>query len=258
MTTLFREPLLAFVAAGALVYGAYAMLEPDDRPVVTLTPGLGMALAEEFEALTGRAPTEAERAQLEREYITEELLFREALANGMHLTNGDVRESLVEAMRYRITGIVPDPSDEELVNFYADNLERYRAEPTITFEHVFFEVAPDADLRERLEADDVPEGDPFPHGRRFPGYGESMLRGLFGQAFLEALKAQPEQAWSGAITSDYGTHYVRVLGRTAAERLPFGQVRYQVETDFRQSVIAGAVDGAVAELEDDYEIRRQP
>lgn len=246
-----REPLVAFLLAGGLLFALHAAIEARRGEPVRLTADIRAALAADFEVLAGRPPETGEIARLEREYVVDELLLREAIARGLHLRSSAVRGRLVEEMRLEIAGALPDPGDEELVDFYAEHLDLYRAEPSLSFEHVFLRERP-ADgesLRARLQAGEPVVGDPFPRGLAFTHYGRSILRGMFGASFAEALWAAPTGQWSGPLESMHGWHYVRPTDRVAAALLPFDAVRDQVEGDFLADAIEQAVQRHVAALD---------
>lgn len=210
----------------------------------------------DFETLTGGPAGDAQVARLERDWIAEELLFREALAMGMHFDDGAVRQRLVERMRLAIAGLPPDPVAEELVNHYAENLGLYQSEPAVSFEQAYFAELPgNAEvLLGRLRGGARVPGESFRYGDRFPGYGRSMLRGIFGQPFVEALWAAPLGEWSGPVQSTAGWHFVRPTERLAAARLPFEEVRELVARDYLAAKSREAVDRRLAELERRYEV----
>lgn len=253
---LLRDPLFVFLAVGAVLYAAYALLESRRSEPVRLTSEARAALIADHEALTGTRPGADHIARLEREYIEEEMLFREAIADGMHLRDGGVRSRLVEQMRLRIAGLLPDPDDEQLVNHYAEHRELYTAEPSISFEQVYFSARPqDGEaLAEKLRGGSPVRGESFRYGLRFPRYGRSMLRGMFGQAFVAALWEAPLGEWTGPVQSTQGWHFVRSAERLPEALLPFDAVRDQVEGDFRAAQVQQAVDRRVAELALRYEV----
>lgn len=253
---MLRDPLFLFLAAGAALYAAYAVLESRRAEPVRLAAAERAALVADFEALTGRPAAADDVARLEREYIADELLFREALGEGLHLDDGAVRERLVERMRLRITGLLPEPDEEELVNYYAENARLYEAEASMSFEQVFFTELPQdaAAVAAELRAGGEVRGDTSRYGDRFPRYGTSMLRGLFGQDFVAALWQAPLGEWSGPIRSTLGWHFVKPAERLAAARLPFDAVRDQVAADYLAAEARAAVEGRVAELERRYEV----
>jgi len=254
---LLGEPLVVFLLAGGLLFALYAAVEARRTPPVVLAEATRAALVADFAAVAGRAPDAAETARLERDYVVDELLLREAIARGLHLRSRAVRGLLVEEMRLEITGPLPDPSDEELVNFYSDHLQLYQAEPSISFEHVFLNERPVAgeSLRARLQAGEVVAGDPFPPGLAFDRYGRSILRSMFGHPFVEALWAAPPGQWSGPLESLHGWHFVRPTETMAGTLLPFDAVRDQVEGDYYADAIEQAVEQHVTGIERRYGVR---
>jgi peptidyl-prolyl cis-trans isomerase C len=254
---MLREPLLAFAVIGGLLFLAHRERQPAEAGSIVLPAAARATLIADFETATGRAATAADIARIEQEFIAEEVLFREALAEGLHLADGTVRARLVEEMRLRITGPLPEATVEQLVNHYSEHLDRYQSEPAATFRHVYFAEHPaDAQaLLARLRAGQPVAGEPFGRGAEFSGYGQSMLRGLFGQAFTAALWQVPPGKWTGPLQSQYGWHYVLVSERLPPELLPFDAVRQQVENDLLLDTIAAAVGQHVQQALPRYEVQ---
>lgn len=253
---MIRDPLFAFAVAGIALFAVYAGIQSGSTDPVRLAATTRAALIGDFETLTGRPATAGDIARIERDFVTDELLFRDAIDSGLHLTDGEVRRQLVEKMRLRVTGLLPEPSDEQLVNHYAENLDRYRSEPAVTFEHVYFRsLPPDGDgILARLGNGETIAGESFPQGRSYPRYGRSILRGMFGQSFVDALWSAPLGEWSGPLESPQGWHYVRATERLPEAPLAFDEVRSQVENDYLVAQIQQAVERRVAELEQRHEV----
>ncbi len=256
LSRVFLEPLFVFAVAGIALFAVHSVLQPRGGDPVRLSAATRAALIADFETLTGRSATAADIALIEREYVTDALLLRDALDSGLHLEDGEIRSQLIEKMRLTITGPLPDPSDEQLVNHYAENLERYRSEPALSFEHVYFrDLPPDStEVLARLDGGETVAGEPFAQGESFPRYGRSILRGMFGQPFVDALWAAPVGEWSGPIESSQGWHYVRTTERLRETLLSFDAVRDQVENDYLVAVIRQAVERRVAELEQRHDV----
>lgn len=253
---LVRDPLLAFAVAGAALFIGYSQLAPPSEPPVRLGNETRSGLIADFESRAGRKASSEDIARLERDWITDELLFREALDAGIHLADSVVRARMVEEMRYRITGLLPDPSEEQLVNHYADHRERYLSEPSISFEHVYFERLENAQagVLDRLRQGEALQGDAFWQGKTFPGYGESMIRGLFGQAFLDAIKESPSGVWMGPVKSTRGVHFVLISESHEPTLMPFEVVRQQVENDFLVLVIERKVEAQIGQIRSRYQV----
>jgi peptidyl-prolyl cis-trans isomerase C len=251
LARLIREPFIVFMVAGASLFALHALLQARHPDAVRVTDGTRAQLAADFAAITGREPGPEDLERLVHDYVADELLFREALQSGLHLADGPVRNRLIEVMRHRIAGALPDPTEEQLVNHYAENLARYRSEATVSFSHVFFRDRPvDGDaILAQLARDGPVTGEPFHQGREFPGYGTSMIRAIFGRPFLAALQAAPLGQWSGPLQSSQGWHFVHPTERQSEALLPFPAVREQVENDLRVALIQQAVDAHVAGIE---------
>jgi len=255
---LLTEPLSIFVVVAVTIFGYNAwsgggdavdaqasnMLSAGDDVVVIDEATVSM-LQENFAWLEARQPTEAETQTLISQWIDEEVLFREALAQQMHLSDGKMRAHLVEKVRMLWAGS-PEPVDEaELLDFYMDNMDSYYTEPTLSFSQVYFEELPaDAtDILATLRAGEVVEGEPFWLGKNLNSYSESILRSSFGGGFYEELKAAQVDQWIGPVESARGYHFARVSQKGEPELMPYQVVRDRLDQDWsayhrRQNVSA--------------------
>lgn len=251
-----RDPLVPFLMAGAALFAGYLALETTRREPIRYTPEAEAAMVEDFRTLTGRQPTAEDRARMKKDFITRELLFRDALDRNLHMTSPEAREVLIDKERFLIAGAPAEPREADLVDFYAENLARYQGEPRTTFSQVFLSEKPQdpAALLKTLNLGGTIRSDEFWLGRSFPGYGDSMVRGIFGQDFVTALKAAPQDRWIGPLQSARGWHFVRVESREAARRRSYAMVRDQVRQDFMNAQTSNAIDGAVARLKEKYDV----
>lgn len=251
-----RDPLFAFLVAGVALFGGYQIIERAQKPPVVFTPQVEQAMVEDYEMLVGRPATAADKARIKRDYLAEELLFREAIDRNMHLTDGETRKRLVNKVRYLIAGAPPEPTDEQLVNHYADNLAQYRAEPRTSFTQVYRAQKP-ADaalLLAQLNAGETIPSDDFWLGRGFPRYGDSMVRGIFGQPFVATLKTAPDGRWFGPVQSPRGWHFVRKSESIPAAMIPFPAIKDQVRQDYMIAHSEAAIDKALAGLKEKYDV----
>jgi hypothetical protein len=148
---ILTEPLSIFVLVAVAIFGYNAWsgstdasdaLAAGDADVVVIDDATVAMLQENFTWLEGRRPSEAETQTLISQWVDEEVLFREALAQRMHLSDSKMRAHLVEKVRMLWAGS-PEPVDEaELLDFYMQNMEQYYTEPTLSFTQVYFEQLP--------------------------------------------------------------------------------------------------------------------
>jgi parvulin-like peptidyl-prolyl isomerase len=255
-----RDPLLLFTVVGVLIFTLYYSLEESYQPTIRLSSTIRVQLIEDFEAITGRKVTPERIAQLEKDFIADEILFRDAISAGMHLIDPATRSSLIEKMRFRISALIQEPSDIELVDHYAQNMQRYYTETSLSFQHIYFTKLPiNADrLILKLQSGELVNGDKFVHGNQFSDLSEGMLRGIFGDEFLTALKTLESMQWRGPFSSSHGLHYVRLHNKIAPQPIPFRLAKNIITNDLMQLKIEQAVASKIQFLVAQYEINIEP
>jgi hypothetical protein len=249
------DPLTHFIIVAAALFYAYSLHRPE-KPHISVSLAIQQSLSKDYELLHGQPPDAPALARLLDKHVADEVLFREALAQGMHLNDAKTRERLVEKLRFSLTDTVADPTDEELVNFYADNLSLYYSEPKLSFDQVFYAKPPadSAEVLGRLRAGGQLTGDPFWLGSHFEDYAQSMLSGVLGQRFIEGLHSAPVGEWFGPIASARGTHFVRMRVITPPALMPYAQVKDQVEDDWFARKRESSVAAKIHKAEEKYDI----
>jgi parvulin-like peptidyl-prolyl isomerase len=253
---LYQDPLVLFLFIGALVFAFYNAIVLQAKMPVVLNEDNRQLFVEQYELLLGREVTTSEVKKIENDYILEEVLFREAIEAGMHLTDPEIRSKLIEEMRYQITGILPEPEEAKLVQYYLSNIKRYEIEASISFQHVYYTNEPDAEILKQLESGETVSDDEFWQGRMLPDYGLSMIRGMFGKSFLDSLLNTKLNQWVGPIKSMLGWHFVKVLSHQPIMPLTFEQSKVQVINDYTVDIIEVSIENYVEDLNGKYEIIR--
>ena len=248
-----RDPLAQFLAAGAVLFAIFSAVD-GAREEIRVSKALGERLYAEAVIVGGEERAVSPDALLEA-WIDEEILFREALADGAHLSDAALRARLVELMRARLTHEPPAPNEAELRAFYAAHPEYYRTDMKATFDHAFFAEAPaDADaVLAALEAGEVAAGAArFWLGDRLVDYDRAVLRQTFGVAFAEAVFEAPAGRWTGPIVTPRGAHFIRIESTTPERLLPFEQVREEAASDYAADARADELAEAVRRLRRKY------
>ena len=227
MRRLFREPLVHFLALGALLFGIGLLrgepLEPSAKRIA-ITPGVVERLIEGFRLTWQRSPTEDEFRGLVEEHLREEVLYREALAMGLDRDDQIIRRRLRQKLEFLTADVVEsfEPTDDELQAYLAADPHRYRQEAVIGFRQVYLRAEPDAEqagvrarsmleeLRKSPDVDPEAIGDPFLHPGVFGDIIERQLAGVFGAEFTAQLMDLPVGEWGGPITSAFGLHLAHI------------------------------------------------
>lgn len=273
-STFWREPLTLFmlVAAGIFVLDALRGGAEDAAPAaatpVAVQPALDTlvvdaslvaALQEEYAWLEGVQPTPDTTELLVQEWIDDELVFRHALRQGMHLSDAKLREHLIEKVHLLWAGTAAPADDKALLDYYMANLERYHAEPRISFVQAFFETAPadPAALLATLNAGGDVQDDGYWMGSIMDGYAESILKTSFGGAFYLALQEAPLDCWIGPLESPRGTHFVKVTGRAPRLPLAFSDIHDRVASDYIDQQLRDRVMAQTDALRAQFTLQRE-
>ena len=267
---LVREPLVHFALLGGLVFGLHrAFAEPG--PVED--DGRTLVLDARFaEALRARARTargeDVDPDAVERDWIREEALVREARRLGIDRGDTIVRRRLVQKMELWLeaTVDVPEPTEAELAAALVARAESYRRPATVAFEHVFFSrsrPSPEVDARDALGRltdgaleDPAALGDPFLLGHRVTARSLPDVAGAFGAPFVRLVDEAPNDVWSGPFESSYGVHLVRVTARTQAQMPTLPAVRERLREELVRERRERAVGDAITTLVSRYHVRR--
>jgi peptidyl-prolyl cis-trans isomerase C len=260
---IFREPLVAFVLVGGLIFlvnGIFAKPE-DDRIQVTQETVAG--LIETRGELIGRPLTETERQELIENFITNEILLREAVARGLHLQDSRVRDRLVKKMYFLIDEEPPEPTDADLHTLYEQRKEHYLLPPSVSFEHLFFNEGRQAaaailpSLRSGVKPPDN-AGDIFWLGRKMAYYTADQLISVLGVQFVNEIRELPLGKWSGPIRSARGWHLVRLEARHPAEPLPAAELDRRIRADWVEQWKLDRRAVLVAQLRERYQVDLSP
>ena len=260
---LLREPLVHFLIAGALVFALLSGRAPDlgERRIVVDERVVG-ALVSRFYDSFRRMPTKDETDGLIRDWVQDQVYYREALALGLDEND----EVVVRRMRRKMEAMaVADaetktPDDAELQAMIDKDPARYAEDPRTSFEQVYLgadtpQARAEAELQlARLRKGEKFAGVPVPIPGTFSDAAAHDISGQFGDEFTLALRTLPQGQWSGPIASGLGLHLVRVTSRHAAEPPKLEKVRQRVENDWRAQATAKARSEAYDRILKGYDV----
>ena len=262
--SLWRQPLVHFLVAGVAIFALNELRDPPEpagshRIVVTVAAVERMAGL--WQKTWGRPPSEAELQALVRDYIKEEIYYREALRLGLDVNDTVIRRRLRQKMEFLTNSDAETltPDDASLQAFYEQNAEKYRKSPVYDFEQVYFSNENVARIARALQAlrsgtDSQSLGDPISLPAAITGADESGIARTFGSAFYAGLQSLEPNAWSGPVASGFGQHLVRINRKDPARQLTLDEARKTVENDWRAAQRTAALDAAFQQLRADYEI----
>ena len=262
-----REPLVHFVLLGGVLFSVHQCVAPPPATNrIVVSEAIVRGLRQEHLRQNGSLPTSEEEAALIQRFVDNEILYREAVSQGLDRGDLIVRRRLVQKMEFVLEGEEPiaEPTDAELQAYLDAHAERYAIAERVALTHIF--VSTDqhgaaaermaGDLRQQLVAGADPStlGDPFLRGRDFPLRTERDLAGIFGAPFAAQVMALPPGDWSGPLRSSYGLHLVRVTEHIPGRQPSLNEARVAVFRDWQEERRAAANAAALARLRQRYEV----
>lgn len=264
--TWLKEPLLHFIAIGLGLFALYLWLNPEEMTrddAIVVTPGQIESLAAKFSRTWNRPPSEEELSNLVDGYIVDEIYYRQALEMGLDRDDPVVRRRLRQKMEF-ITSDLSDAievSGAELQAYLDANPEKFRVDPVISFEQVYFSSQTDPAGIEALKGR-LNSGEPIPkNSTLLPSAMEdaaaSAIDRQFGEGFAIGLEQQPTGQWSGPLQSGFGLHLVRVASVAPHYLPPLAEVRREVEREWRAEQRRKTRDRMVDSLLAEYDVTVQ-
>jgi hypothetical protein len=268
---LLREPLLQFLALGAMLFALYGLAgkrgaEAPEKIVVSASRIAN--LGDGFARTWRRPPNEQELQGLIEDYIRDEVFYREGRAAGLDRDDVIIRRRVRQKMEFLADDVsVPEPSDEQLAAYLASNPERFRAEDQLAFHQVFLSATRrantiDSDSKQiasiLARADGAVEatvlGDPFLLGEEFRDVSPSKVTSIFGESFAKQISVMEKGRWQGPISSGFGQHFVFISERVSGNLPPLDAVRPAVHREWANARRLEAEQKLYASLRNRYEI----
>lgn len=272
-----REPLFHFVVMGAILVVAGRVYQDNNHLYrIEISPGHVAQLTQKYALQFGSAPDADMLEALLTRDIHDEMLFREGLALNLDQDDEIVRRRVIQKMQFLMQDLSapPEPTEQQVDDFYNAHADRYVTPPRATFSHIYFAttnaVSPSEDTEARQRATSVlvilpnsraraPDlGDPFPDLYDFAAYEPTQVYRLFGHTpFAEAVFSASIGEWSGPYVSAYGWHLIHVDAREPAMRQSLADVRDKVVKNYFEDAQAAANQATFERLAKKFTIVRK-
>lgn len=284
---LVREPLVHFILIGAALFALFAWRSPESdkasRHIVITQERLLEFMQYRNQTFsdsarnrldeTLRSMTPTQRAALVDEYLREEVLHREALAMGLDSTDYVIRRRLAQTMEYVLRGTpdedIASPSDEELRQFFLDNVERYQSPARASLRHVFFDATSDgrrAEQRARsalaalrsnsIDFDEaLGRSDRFPYFHDYADETRQLIESHLGPEVADASFKKPlNSSWQGPYRSRGGFHLIQVTRQSMPTTPDLESVEEVVANDLRNAKAEERLERRIKSLIGEYRV----
>ncbi|NIB44923.1 peptidyl-prolyl cis-trans isomerase [Pseudomaricurvus alkylphenolicus] len=283
----YRDPLSHFLVAGLALFLGLSAISGDDsserdivvdrETLLTFVQYRTKVFQPELAAKRLDAMTVEQKANLVRQYVEEEALYREAIAMGLEGDDYVIRRRMVQKLEFITQGFVEqgvEVDEESLEAFFQQQRDDYFIEPSVTFTHVFLsaEKHPGGELQQSAEgmlkqlheekvnfSESMRFGDRFPFHVNYVERTPEFVASHFGQSFADevfdlALPEQDGSRWVGPFSSQYGLHLVNVSQRLPGRYPELAEVVDVVKQDYRQAQIREKQRLAIEEIVQRYRV----
>jgi len=255
-----REPLLHFVALGALLFAADHVLftRADDPRTIVVGAEVDKEARDLFKASRGQDPTPEQLAALRQVWLDNEVLYREGLA--LRVDQGDtaIRERVIfkalNVVESRLS--LPPADDSVLRSWFEAHRDKYDEPARYDFQEAVL-AGENGEAAVRAFVANLNGGTPGDAKaglRVFKGRPHGNLVQSYGAAFATALEGLPPGQWQAMPTRE-GWRAMRLEGMTAGQRASFESLRATVLQDWTDATMAGQRTAAVRALGARYRVR---
>ena len=268
-----REPLLHFLVLGLVLFGVYTYLHRgrggiESSKQIALTVDDLRLMDSYFESQWHRQPTPAEFQAMVEDKVREEVLYREALAQGLDKDDTIVKRRMAQKMQFLAEDVAGahEPSTDELKAWFDKNTDKFALPSRISFRHIYFSPdkrgknAQEDAARALAKIAGQPEdsklaaavGDSFMFQDYYGDRAPSAIAKEFGPPFAVAIEKLKPGSWQGPIESGYGWHLVFV-DTVIPGRIPaFEEIEPDVKTAWLAEQKKAAWQKAYAEMRAKY------
>jgi peptidyl-prolyl cis-trans isomerase C len=273
---LFSEPLIQFLFLGMLLFflTSYVRQHRDkqSREIIVDNERIGLMVMN-YKTQTGELPNKQQLDAMIDNYISEEISYREARKMGLDKDDEIIRRRLSQKFDFLQTDLteVPQPSEEELKQFYKNNPALFKSETTVSFSHIYFSADNSTDsvakqralvVLQQLQQSNIqraPEkGDRFPLQYDYTDQAAVDIRQNFGdKSILDTLFKAPVNTWAGPAQSGYGWHLVFISRRNNEVEIPFVSIKEDVKTKWLEATKEAQNKKTFDKLSEKYIIERK-
>lgn len=270
-----REPLVHFLLLGLALFAVYAYTHrgrggvESSRQIVLSLDEL-QQIDTYFVSQWHRQPTPAEFQAMVEDKVREEVLYREALAQGLDKDDTIVKRRMAQKMQFIAEDVAAahEPSTAELKAWFEKNTDKFALPSRYSFRHLYFSP----DKRGKNARDDaakalakitgqredsklaVSSGDSFMFQDYYADRTPEAIAKEFGPPFAVAVEKLKPGSWQGPIESGYGWHLVFV-DTVIPGRIPaFEEIEPDVKTAWLGKQKSTAWQKAYAELRAKYTV----
>ena len=253
-----------FFIIGLILYLIDIGLNSYDDKEIYISDQEIVSLVSAWKSQVGRNPNDDEIARIINNLIDEEILYREALILGLDKEDRIIKRRLAQKITFlKQETIANSPTNQELINYFESNKDKYFIDATYTFTHYFFSSENNSKERSTkafdtfLKTKNI-DSDPFFLGKNFVEMSLKNINSDFGQNFTSSFVNIPLNKWTGPIESSFGHHIVYISNTNDGYYPDISSILNKLEVDLLQAKRDKAVKEFLDEVKPEYKVFINP
>ena len=253
-----------FFIIGLSLYLIDTALNSYDDKEIYISDQEIISLVTAWKSQVGRNPNDDEIARIINNLVEEEILYREALNLGLEKEDKIIKRRLAQKISFLKQESIPkSPSNDELIDHFNKNKDKYYINPTYTFTHFYFSSEKNSKERSTNAYKDILinssiNADPFFLGKNFVNFDLRKIENEFGKNFSSYFNKIELDKWIGPIKSPFGHHIIFVSSYEEGYLPDIASVLKQVEVDYLQIKRDQAVQEYLNQIKSEYKIYINP
>ena len=274
MTDRLKNPIIQVVLLGLLICAALLLIfgpkmpSESDRIIVIDETDMAQLIAG-WQRTWNRMPTREELKGLMENHVREEVLYQEALNEGLDRNSAVVKRALITQMDMLAEGQgeQPEITEEALEAYYNLRKDQFISPAIISFKQVYFKEDQDSERLTALKDDWNMKALEYtvarlagantmlsPEMKEMPA---DLIDREFGENFASKLQELTPGQWSGPVPSVFGWHLIYIDSMTPPRPLPLEAVRNEILMQLQYEDKDAAKEQFYTELLQQYEITYQ-
>ncbi len=274
MTDRLKNPIIQVVVLGLLICAALLLIfgpkmpSESDRIIVIDETDMAQLIAG-WQRTWNRMPTREELKGLMENHVREEVLYQEALNEGLDRNSAVVKRALITQMDMLAEGQgeQPEITEEALEAYYNLRKDQFISPAIISFKQVYFKEDQDSERLTALKDDWNMKDLEYtvarsagantmlsPEMKEMPA---DLIDREFGENFASKLQELTPGQWSGPVPSVFGWHLIYIDSMTPPRPLPLEAVRNEILMQLQYEDKDAAKEQFYTELLQQYEITYQ-
>lgn len=271
MNPIFENPKFHIVSLGILIaLFLFIVLGPvtpskEDRKIVVDDADVVQLIAS-WRGTWNRMPTKEELTGILQNHVREEVLYEEALKQGLDKTNAAVKRALITQMDMLAEGQGEETkiTDEDILAYYNLRKDQFFSPARLSFKQIYFRQEGDSESLSELRETWNKNGSGFEQVRSagaatmLPPFMQArtpkQIDREFGEGFSDKIEGMQPGLWQGPVASTFGWHLIYPDTLIPSAPLPVSAVQSDIYEQLQYEEKNAAKEQFYTELIQQYDI----